>query len=377
MTPETDLPQTARIIAAAQDLPPWRLRLARLLLSAADRATLYYDLATYTDRGIKFPLALAQLYLVAADCDQLRGHEPKSPYNPTAVCLADLLWRYTNRGEPLLTVALDWFPNIEATTLGHMPTTGLTGDRLRDLARTVHSLERTLRHAKLALLPVILLFLGVVLFFYGISVWFFPQFLNAIPKANLTGHLQTLKAISDFFVYYGYVVLSLLASVFAGVFWALPNLTGSARVLFDHLPLVSLYREMTGIMFVKTLAVLMTTSQKIPACLKIMREGASPYLDEIIADILSYDHLQLGDALLTSDRRWPSPKLIRSIRVAMTGANPPRDMARLADLELDRFYFRIDQLIETTSTVAMYLITLFVAWVIMATNDLTTAMQLK
>jgi hypothetical protein len=353
-------------------LPGWRLALARRLFGDRARRDFYDVFATYLDRGVREPEALAEIRAIErADCPAaLRWSRPLATAIPHWLC------RILDRGERLGAVLADWLPGDEAMILAALADAGLTGPGLRDLARLSGRRADGAASLRRALWPLLGASSLFVAGFWYLSNSLFPTLFAALPRGvALDGAAAGLKAASDLFAAYGPVLLAAVTLVPFAVARLLPLWTGRVRRAIDDLPLFGLYKSWTGLSFLLSLAALLTAGVALREALETLESRASPYVAERLRAVLIRDDAYLGDALAESGFRWPDPRTIKLIRHFILSDRPGEALAALAESSAQRLDARLRRLSTTLSYAVQIAVFAAIFWFLEATSQMSDLVQ--
>ncbi len=375
MTAREDRLEVANIDGLARfggHLPAWRIAMARLLFSGPERLDFYDILATYLDRAVRQPEALAEIRAI-----EIEGRIPLMHWSrPLATAVPSWLHRILDRGERFGTVMADWLPHDEAMIFAALAESGLTGQGLRDLAALSARQTAWKKSLRRALLP---LFGAAALFvagFWYLSESLFPTLFAALPQGVvLEGAAADLKGASDFFGAFGpylLVAITILPVVIARL---LPIWTGTSRKLADTLPLFDVYKSWTGLGFLLSLSALLKAGVSLRDALEMLERRSPPYVAERLRAVLVRDDAYLGEALAASGFDWPDPRTIKLIRHFILSDRPGDALAQLAETSTQRLDASLKQLSTAISYAVQIAVFAVIFWFLEATNQMSDLVQ--
>lgn len=353
-------------------LPGWRIALARLLFSGRERLDFYDILATYLDRSVRQPEALAEIRAI-----EIEGRSPLIHWSlPVATAVPSWLHRILDRGERFGTVMADWLPHDEAMIFAALADSGLTGQGLRDLAALSAQQTAWKRSLRRALLP---LFGAAALFvagFWYLSTSLFPALFAALPHGvALEGAAADLKGASDFFAAFGPYLLGGITLVPLATARLLPVWTGPLRKLFDRFPLFEIYKSWTGLGFLLSLSALLKAGVSLREALEMLERRSPAYVAERIRAVLIRDDAYLGEALAATGYDWPNSRTIKLIRHFILSDRPGDALAQLADTSTQRLDASLKQLSTAISYAVQIAVFAVIFWFLEATNQMSDLVQ--
>ncbi len=184
-----------------------------------------------------------------------------------------------------------WFPDH----IVEMVQTGEEGGTLKQsmLAAAASITRRSDAVAMLAnslIYPIVVMCLGfVVMVFINHSV--FNSFAGIKPVSEWPSSAQMAVAMANFVQSWWWLTLLVFGGITWGILWLLHSYIGESRVLFDHFPMLSLYRRLTAARFMEMLGLLITNGVVFKKALKILRKSANPYL---LSHILTMEYRLSG-----------------------------------------------------------------------------------
>jgi type II secretory pathway component PulF len=353
-------------------LASWQIRLAISLFSDRERLDFYDIFATYLDRAVRQPEALAEIHGI--DCEG-RAHFLLWT-RPLATAIPHWLFRILDRGESFGAVMADWLPADEAMIFSSMSETGLTGDGLRDLARLSERQTAWKKSLWRALLPLLGATAMFVAGLWYLSTSLFPTLFTALPQGVvLEGAAANLKATSDFFARFGPFLLGGIAILPLGITRLLPLWTGHSRRLVDTLPLFDLYKTWTGLGFLLSLSALLKAGVSLREALEMLARRSPPYTAERLHAVIARDDAYLGDALAQSGYAWPDTRTIKLIRHFILSDKPGDALAQLAEASTQRLDASLKQLSTALTYGVQIAVFAVIFWFLEATNQMSDLVQ--
>ncbi len=353
-------------------LPRWQIALAMLMFGGRERLDFYDIFATYLDRSVRQPAALAEIR--AIETEGRSGFMIWS--RPLAVAVPSWLNRILDRGERFGSVMADWLPHDEAMIFAALAESGLSGQGLRDLARLSARQTAWKTSLRRALLP---LFGASALFvtgFWYLSTSLFPTLFAALPRGiDVDGAAGDLKAASDFFAAFGPYLLGAITVLPLAIARALPVWTGRWRRLADALPLFRVYKSWTGLGFLLSLSALLKAGVSLREALEMLERRSPPYMAERLRAVLVRDDAYLGEALAASGYGWPDPRTIKLIRHFILSDRPGEALAQLAEASTERLDASLKQLATAISYAVQIAVFAVIFWFLEATNQMSDLVQ--
>jgi type II secretory pathway component PulF len=353
-------------------LPRWQVTLARLMFGGRERLDFYDIFATYLDRSVRQPEALAEIRAI-----EIEGRASFMVWSrPLAIAIPCWLHRILDRGDRFGAVMADWLPHDEAMIFAALAESGLTGQGLRDLARLSArqtAWKTSLRRALLPLLGASALFVAG---FWYLSTSLFPKLFGSLPQGvALEGAAASLQGASDVFAAFGPYLLGGITLLPLGVSRLLPIWTGPVRKFADELPLFRLYKTWTGLGFLLSLSALLKAGISLREALEMLERRSPPYVAERLRAVLARDDAYLGEALAASGYGWPDPRTIKLIRHFILSDRPGDALAQLAETATER----LDASLKGFSTAITYAVQIAVfaviLWFLDATNQMSDLIQ--
>lgn len=181
-------------------------------------------------------------------------------------------------GKPLADGMIGWFPQTIVEIIR-------TGEEGGSLAETINASARALGQqssAMASLLNSTLYPVAVISMALGVSVFIkrsvLGSFENIKPLSTWPDIGQTLYHLASFVESWWWLVL---VGLVVGLFLLLNllrNMTGKARLVIDHIPLIRLYRDTIAARLMETLGLLITNGIVLNRALALMQSKATPYL---------------------------------------------------------------------------------------------------
>ena len=211
-------------------LSRWQILLAKALFNGRERLDFYDIFATYLDRSVRQPEALAEIRAI-----EIEGRLPILYWTrPLTTAIPHWLFRILDHGENFGAVMAAWLPHDEAMIFAAMAEAGLTGQRLARFGQTVGAADGLEKFAATCAYSAV-----------GRSACSSPDFGTCraafsrlcFPRCPRAWHLKvaaaTLKATSDFFARFGPYLLASITLLPLGVARLLPRWKGSLRKVVD------------------------------------------------------------------------------------------------------------------------------------------------
>jgi type II secretory pathway component PulF len=370
--PAPDLDEEETLARLGAGLPRWQIRLAKALFSGRERLDFYDILATYLDRSVRQPEALADIRAI-----EIEGRAPFLHWmRPLATAIPHWLFRILDRGENFGAVVAEWLPHDEAMIFAAMAEAGLDGDGLRDLGKLSErqtAWKTSLRRAFYPLLGACAMFVAG---FWYLSGSLFPSLFSALPQGVvLEGPAASLKATSDFFATFGPYLLCAITLAPLGIARLLPIWTGALRRVVDALPLFSIYKSWSGLGFLLSLSSLLKAGVSLRDALEMLARRSPPYTAERLRAVLARDDAYLGEALAQSGYGWPDPRTIKLIRHFIVSERPGDALAELAETSTQRLDASLKQLSTAVSYAVQIAVFAVIFWFLEATNQMSDLVQ--
>jgi type II secretory pathway component PulF len=353
-------------------LPPWQVALAKLMFGGRERLDFYDIFATYLDRSVRQPEALAEIRAI-----EVEGRAPFMVWSrPLATAIPSWLHRILDRGDRFGAVMADWLPHDEAMVFAALAESGLTGQGLRDLARLSARQTAWKKSLQRALLPLFGASAMFVAGFWYLSTSLFPALFASLPQGvALEGAAADLKGASDFFAGFGPYLLGTITVLPLAVARLLPVWTGRWRKLADELPLFRVYKSWTGLGFLLSLSALLKAGVSLREALEMLERRSPPYTAERLRAVLARDDAYLGEALAASGYQWPDPRTIKLIRHFILSDRPGDALAQLAETSTERLDASLKQLSTAITYAVQIAVFAVIFWFLEATNQMSDLVQ--
>jgi type II secretory pathway component PulF len=353
-------------------LPRWQILLAKALFSGRERLDFYDIVATYLDRSVRQPEALAEIRAIEIE------RRTRFLYwtRPLATAIPYWLFKILDRGENFGAVMAEWLPHDEAMIFAAMAEAGLTGAGLRDLAKLSARQTAWKKSLRRALFPLLGASAMFVVGFWYLSNSLFPTLFSALPQGVvLEGPAASLKATSDFFASFGPYLLGAITVLPLAISRLLPVWTGSVRKFVDELPLFSLYKSWTGLGFLLSLSSLLKAGVSLRDALETLERRSPPYTAERLRAVLLRDDAYLGEALAESGYGWPDARTIKLIRHFIVSDRPGNALAQLAETSTERLDTSLRQLSTAITYAVQIAVFAVIFWFLEATNQMSDLVQ--
>jgi type II secretory pathway component PulF len=353
-------------------LPGWQVTLAKLMFSGRERLDFYDIFATYLDRSVRQPEALAEIREIEIEGRASFMHWSR----PLAVAVPCWLHRILDRGDRFGAVMADWLPHDEAMIFAALAESGLSGQGMRDLARLSARQTAWKKSLRQALLPLFGASAIFVAGFWYLSTSLFPTLFASLPQGvALEGAAANLKAASDFFAGFGPYLLGVITVMPLGIARLLPIWTGRWRKLADELPLFRVYKTWTGLGFLLSLSALLKAGVSLRDALEMLERQAPPHTAERLRAVLARDDAYLGEALAGSGYQWPDPRTIKLIRHFILSDRPGDALAQLAETSTERLDASLKQLSTAITYAVQIAVFAVIFWFLEATNQMSDLIQ--
>lgn len=294
----------------------------RLLFNNAMRRSTWRKLAVQAQNNISIDDSLAMLREQAA-----------SRKSPLAALYSHIL--ILRDGGETLDVALAGIASPEELLL--IASGQESGNLPETLLMAVDMLEarQKIREAVIGVVayPLFLMALCVAILLI-IALYVMPELVLITDPALWTGMSATLYQISIFTASWkGFAVLLTVMGLLALIGVTLPTWTGPTRRQFDSFPPWSVYRLITGSVWLFTLSTLMRSGMQLTKIIgdSLAMPHITPYLRERLqAFTVQYGTgVNFGEALFNSGMNFPAPEIVDELR---TYARLPGFEERLVEI---------------------------------------------
>lgn len=272
------------------------------------RLSIYRKLTKFLANGVPLPQALDIMWGFASE-------DGKNPKKTQAVVLD--AWRKNVRNGLSFARAIDgWVPEKDRTVIDAGESAGSL-DMAIENAVFIHEGGKKIRAAIISGLAYPFFLVAIALGFmamFGTQV--VPAFEQILPRESWTGAGASMALLSDFVN--NYLVLSIggFAVIITLIVFSLPRWTGRTRVFIDKIPPYSIYRLSSGAGFLLSISSMVKAGIPIPAAMRILQKGSSPWFREKISVTLGYinNGQNLGEALHRTKFDYPDKETVNDLR---------------------------------------------------------------
>ena len=368
MTPKVRPPRsTADLIEIGRAMPLWKERLARLRFGTDLRLTFYRALIVYRTQGIRETDALGNWWNI------LTKRGSRNLWHPLAILIPLLIFSMHEKGLRWQTVFKQWVPADDAMMFSASEHSGLSPEILQTLVILTQRRRAQSKDMRAAMGPPIFNLALVAAIIAGVGLWYFPALQKSMPGMRLVGGAATLAKLSAFVTGYGLPTVAGLATIPVLFKLLLTRWTGPWRVVADTLPLFSMYREATGMIFLMGLNALLNTGASFRDALDILAEKASPYVRERLLGILSFDDLRPAEAMAATGFHWPDDTTIELLTLYMETKDPQAGIRVIVEDWFSNAAEKFQRLGKTANLLGQLVTWGIVGWLYMVTNDLISA----
>jgi type II secretory pathway component PulF len=295
-------------VAGIEPMTPLRKLQIKTEFTAAQRERLYLKLATYLRSGVKLSDAVDMLWRLETD----DGRRVK-----TGVAYVLSEWRRKiNNGKSFADAIKDSVPQIDYVVIKAGDESGRLDVALNDSVYINKAKGKMIGAIIGGLADPIVLSLMIIVFFYIFTSHVLPSFMDIMPREQWFGMPALLADVADVIM-----SLALPAAVVIGGFlgwaiWSMPRLTSSIRRALDDYPPWSIYKTLQGSGFLISLSALIKAGVKLPDALRLLGQGASPWLKSRIMAAQRHvsNGLSLGEALYRTKNGFPSRDIVMDMR---------------------------------------------------------------
>lgn len=237
----------------------WALR------NAINRASLYEDMAAAIRDGI----AIVQYLTLRSE----RAKRMRDPLGPMY-----RMWLARMDKKSFGAAITGTVPASESTVIAAAEMGSDLAGNMVFLAQTVRGMAGLQRAVLSALVvPVIVLTLicGLI---YGFSVFFVPVLEQITSPDKWPASGQLLKAIADFAMGYGLLVLVAFVGAMGGISWSINGYVGANRHRLDNIPPWSLYRAFTGAISLVSMAALIQSGMSLVDAMHNISQSSKGWL---------------------------------------------------------------------------------------------------
>lgn len=310
---------------------------ARLQFDTRKRRSFYRELAALMRSGYSRNESVEFMW-------RIHSHEGTRIGEPMAIILADIRAGVRNGLEFGRTLR-KWIPRGDYMVVGAIEGSDRLAEHLEGLAVSIGKqagLRKTLFEA--LAYPVFLAFLA-----YGLLVYFnlqiAPSLEGLLPREQWTGFAGFLgdvgMAATDYAI--GVAIAAVAFPLMLAV--VLPRWKKRGRNLADRLPIFAMYRQQTGVYFLKSMAALMSVGMSAIEAIDRMRPSASSYVGHRL-DIIRFHLLNghdLGSAMRAAGTGWPDPDLNLTLGIFAHAPNFPVQLSTISDDWLQSTMERAEQ----------------------------------
>lgn len=349
------------------ELTKRRKRKLQRMFKAPFRKDFYEEFISLRETGATPIGALREMYTS-------ESREGLTPNAPMAQILKDMM-NALSAGEDFSEAVAPWVPNDDLMMLRatiNSPDFCTQFATYLELLEVKDKIRKTIKDGiKEAGIKIIMLTLLILMFGFVMIPKIEPMF----PMENWTGLALVLKGLY-YFAIYGLPVVG--ASIFVAsviIRFALPRWTGSLRKKADKLPIFALYREITGLNFVLSLASLLQAGMSGVRPINMLRPAATPYvrmhLNAIRAEVKN--GRVLGSALYEAQTNWPSDDVNLKIKTFSASNDISKHMTIRAKKWAKETVESIEGTMNTVTFIAMALTASVILIVFMGTVGLVTS----
>ena len=268
------------------------------------RAKIYHTVGRQLDSGIKLIDALETQYQIYSD-------QGRSPDQPAAIMLSEVKGLVED-GSSFADAMQGWATPLETALIAAGARSGQLSSVFKDaihLLETQKGIRGTI--VTKSLYPLILA-IAIGVLFYVVSHRIVPAFSQTSPAENWEGAGRLMYLMSYFMDHMGVATAIFLALLLIGSIAALPHLTGNVRFYLDKVPPFSIYRRVTGSIFLLSLAVQIRAGVMTQDALELILANSNRYLRERVTAALQGTTKgdSLGVALLDSEYEFPDKETI-------------------------------------------------------------------
>lgn len=225
-----------------------------------------------------------------------------------------------DKGHGLDEAFFGWIPQEEAMLIRGGSKSNNLASALLDCATLIDS-KREIKQSVYKAMAYPILILGMLLvLLLTVSFYVVPELANMTDPASWTGSAAVLYRISAFIASpMGMIVLLLVVVFTTASMVSLPYFTGSLRVQLDNKPPWSIYRLLTGSVWLFTVATLLKANISLDVILADMLENDSmkPWLRERVSKIqVGYKEKgSFGTLLLSLGMNFPDKELVEDLAI--------------------------------------------------------------
>lgn len=283
-----------------------RLFFLKRSFNGKNRAKTWNKLAAMLQEG------LSQYYIMSKLRDRQIARKSR-----LAIIFDDMVTRIDN-GETLDVVVADWVPEEETMLIRAGVVSGHLPEVLLDCVELIEAKEKIMSGLVGAIAYPCFLFCLVLGYILVIALYAVPEFSTVSDPATWTGMAWALYVLSSFVASpFGVVALVLLIFTAIASVVSLPYWTGPARLHVEKVPPWSVYRLVTGSVWLFSVATLMKGGLNLEVVLGDMLAGKTllPWLRERVEAIATAYHSgdNLGQILLHLGMHFPDDELVEDL----------------------------------------------------------------
>lgn len=270
-----------------------------------------------------------------------------------------------------------WVPYEEMVLIRAGEKTGTIGKQLLQAIKQIKSKGRFVKSIVKCLAYPIVIMLMISYLMYVVAYKVVPPMSKVTDPATWSGVGRLLAVIADFTVTYGIWVGIAFLMLFIGCILSLPYSFGNTRVFLDRVPPWSIYRVIQGSNFLLNIAVLLSSGIKLENALRILRDGASPWLIARIDAILysTSNGKDFGSALDISGYEFPDKKIIPVIKALSDTGRIDEVLYNYADEWVEQSIETIDGVSNLIFSLGIIFAALLVMLVMAGSNSIMQSAQ--
>ncbi len=265
-----------------------------------------------------------------------KKHDPLSILfgEPALVVLFTNIIGAINNGAPIDVALSPWVPMEEVMLIRGGKKSGKLAEALLDCAELIEAKQQITSSIFSAIIqPIMMICLFIVLFL--VSAFFVvPNIALLSDPETWTGGATAFYAVSNFVSSpFGMLVGILLLCIPVAVIFLLPYWTGPLRVKVDGFPPWSVYRLMTGSIWLFTVATLMKGKTPLNTILKDMLDSGvlRPWLRERVQRIRDryQENANIGTILVNLNMNFPDKDIVLELAVYATMSNFDKSLYKI------------------------------------------------
>ena len=339
-------------------------RLLRVRFGSELRCRFYRELIALVDAGFSCSEAIDAIWKIKS-ADGARGHDP----------IARILGRVRaglRNGNGLGASLQPWIPRDEHMAITAIETSEMFGRNLEVYCRT---LERsgTIRSDMISVLAYPVLLLAMT---YGILVYFSlgiaPQMETLLPVAHWIGIARIVFQAGEVLDWLLPVVVLLVIVVPIMMVLLLPRWAGRGRIWADRLPVFVMYRLMSGVLLLQSIACLVANGLTPVEAIARLRPVANAYVGAHLDRIRNHmlNGANLGLAMQRTARGWPDRELVLTLRILSRSQDFHRHLQMIAGQWLTKSHERIHRTLALMRAVIFLIVFGVISAIVIAMYDL-------